>query len=115
MAFRTGRTIDLAAFAQGLGWHLIARLHLRRKINRRPIACHIRPVKGAPAAVIVARQIVRQVDHEARIAPRRPIANAPRFQHDHRQPRRLVMQSLRRRQPCKTRPDDQNITSLVAV
>ena len=98
----TRRAIHLARRVQVIGRNTISPRGVRGKFLGPPVQRNQRPFVPR-AGIIRAGQIMRQIDHETRIAPRRALGHAPGLQH--RDPRTWLQpgQPPRRAQPGKAR------------
>ena len=69
---------------------------------------------GTGARVILGSQLMRQVDHEARVAPRRALADLPGVQQRDPRPRRKLQKPPRGGKPREAAADDGEVGGMAA-
>ena len=103
-----GRAVQLAGTVEVVGVDLILRDRRIGKADGLSVQGDHGPVV-AGAGVVVRRQLMRQVDHETRVAPRRAFGDALRLEHDDARPRFDLPRPTRRRKTGKARADDHDV------
>jgi len=114
-AFVARRRVRLAAAHESLGRKSVIIGRVLSEGDRHSVHASQNAVRFDSAGVVFGDEIMRQVDHEARIASDRTFGDAPGIQQDDVIFRVKLSQLPRSRQPGETGSDDQPICPACAL
>ena len=103
------RAIDLTRPLKGLVGKVELLNHLRRKRDGTPIVFGLQPVALKRATVVLTGKIMRQINHETRVAARRTFCDPPRFKQHDPVSGAILRQAARSGKPRISAPDNQPI------
>jgi hypothetical protein len=89
--------------------------HIRGVGYRRTIVPNALMITRGLPTIIIAGQIMGQINHKARVAPRWPLGQAKRLDHRNSCGGFQFTNPSRRRQASKSRPDDQEINVAIIL
>ena len=117
MRFAAGidRPVHPADRINRFGRHVIFRRRRLGKTLRMPVQADLQPVAIGAAGIAVARQFVRQINHETGIAAGGPLADAACLKQNNAVTAAQFGQPLGRRQASETAADDQPVSRDVTL